>query len=111
MIIVGAHCNAHVNDKQEFIPAIDAVPQELGDISNAVADTGYFSETNIDQCQERDIKPIISTAREKHNSYLDNVLNTNVEQITGNTPVEKMRQTLKSEEGSRIYKKRKQTRI
>ena len=109
MIIVGAHCNAHVNDKQEFIPAIDAVPQELGDISNAVADTGYFSETNINQCQERDIKPIISTAREKHNSYLDNLLNTNIEKITGNTPVEKMRQTLNSEEGSQIYKKRKQT--
>ncbi len=109
MLIVGAYCNAHANDKQEFIPTIDAVPQELGTITNAVADTGYFSETNIDQCQDKDINPIISVAREKHNSYLGNILNPEIEQATQNTPVEKMKHTLKSEQGSQIYKKRKQT--
>lgn len=109
MLIVGAHCNAHVNDKQEFIPAIDAVPEELGQISNAVADTGYFSETNVNQCQQRTIDPIISTAREKHNSFLGTVLNQEDKPTTGNSTVDKMNQILKSEKGSQIYRKRKQT--
>lgn len=109
MVIVGAYCNAHANDKQEFIPTIDTVPKELGEISNAVADTGYFSETNIDQCLGRAIGPIISTAREKHNSFLDTVFNHKDEPTTGRSPVDKMNQILKSEKGSHIYKKRKQT--
>lgn len=108
MLIVGAYCNNHVNDKQEYIPDIDSVPQELGKITNAVADTGYFSEANIDQCEKRNIKPIISTAREKHNSYLANVLAPECEEIKNESPVEKMNQVLKSKEGKRIYKKRKQ---
>lgn len=31
MIIVGAYCNAHGNYKQEFIPTIDTIPNELGE--------------------------------------------------------------------------------
>lgn len=114
MIIVGTQCNAHVNDKQEFIPTIDSVPEELGQIVNAVADTGYFSEANVNQCQQRTINPIISTAREKHNSFLSTVLNraANPDEDkpkTGGSPVEKMNQILKSDKGNQIYKKRKQT--
>ena len=109
MLIVGAYCNNHVNDKQEYIPTIDSVPQRLGKITNAVADTGYFSETNIEQCEKRNIKPIISTAREKHNSYLEEVLSTECEKEEASSPVEKMNQILKSKEGRQLYKKRKQT--
>jgi len=29
MIILGVYSNSHVNDKQEFMPAINAVPEEL----------------------------------------------------------------------------------
>lgn len=48
MIIVGAYSNAHGNDKQEFIPTIESVPAELStEISTAMADTGYFSETTL----------------------------------------------------------------
>lgn len=110
MVIVGAYCNPHANDKQEFISAIESVPKELlGEITNAVADTGYFSENNITDCEKKNINPIISTAREPHNSYLTNYLNQNTDQIPVTSPVEKMSQKLKSVEGKGIYKKRKQT--
>lgn len=110
MVIVGAYSNSHTNDKQEFIPAIESVPVELLDeISTAVADTGYLSENNIVDCEQKNISPIISIAREKHNNFLDNIL-TNVSETTQIiTPVEKMGHKLKSEEGGEIYKKRKQT--
>ena len=111
MIIVGAYSNSHANDKQEFIPAIESVPEELlGEISTAVADTGYFSENNIAGCEHRNISPIISTSREKHNSFLSNILNPDpTDDAPGVCPVEKMFQKLRSEEGKEIYKKRKQT--
>ncbi|MCT4644187.1 MAG: transposase [Carboxylicivirga sp.] len=109
MVIVGAYSNAHVNDKQEFVTAINSVPKELGKISTAVADTGYFSENNITDCEKTGIKPIISTAREKHNTYLEDKLNSDKVINQDDTPVGKMNQTLKSKEGKEIYKKRKQT--
>jgi transposase len=75
MIIVGNYANAHHNDKQEFLPAIDSVPDELKlQITSAVADTGYYSQHNIDECPEY-ITPIIAKSREKHNSYMEEVLN------------------------------------
>src|SRR5665647_964930 len=105
MVIVGAYSNTHVNDKQEFIPTIESVPEGLsGEISAAVADTGYFSENNIADCEQKNISPIICTSREKHNSFLNNHLNpdpTDDEPCV--TPVEKMTQKLKSEEGKEIY--------
>lgn len=110
MVIVGAYSNHHVNDKQEFIPVIESVPKELSsEITNAVADTGYFSEKNITDCEQKNINPIISTAREKHNSYLTSYLSqdTGLSPIT--TPVEKMSRKMKSTECKGIYKKRKQT--
>lgn len=111
MIIVGAYSNSRVNDKQEFIPAIESVPEGLsGEISTAVADTGYFSEKNIADCQQMKIEPIISTSREKHNSFLSQILNpAPTDNVPCVTPVEKMTRKLKSEEGKEIYKKRKQT--
>ena len=80
-----------------------------GEISAAVADTGYFSENNIVECEKMEIEPIISTAREKHNSFLNNYLTQQPEPTQSITQVEKMEQKLKSGEGKEIYKKRKQT--
>ncbi len=107
MLVVGAYCNAHVNDKQEFVPAIEAVPHELGEIENAVADTGYFSEKNITDCEQKGIRALISTARDKHNSFLDKLLNTDKQTAPAETPIEKMQQKLRKHKD--IYKKRKQT--
>lgn len=110
MIIVGAYSNSHGNDKQEFIPTIESIPDDLSkDISTAVADTGYFSERNIAGCKQKNIVPIISTAREKHNSYLVDILTDDPPPHICITPVEKMNKLLMSQEGKATYKKRKQT--
>ena len=75
MLIVGNYANSHHNDKQEFIPTIESVPDELkSDITSAVADTGYYSQQNIENCPES-ITPIIAKSKEKHNSYIEQLLN------------------------------------
>lgn len=110
MIIVGAYSNAHANDKQEFIPAVNSVPEEiLTEVTTAVADNGFYSEENISACEQKNIVPIISTSREKHNSFLNDILSTAYDPVPCVTPAEKMAHKLKSAEGKEIYKRRKQT--
>ena len=75
MLIVGNYANAHHNDKQEFLPTIESVPWELKPhITSAVADTGYYSKQNIEDCPKH-INPIITKCKEKRNSYIEEILN------------------------------------
>lgn len=75
MLVVGNYANPHHNDKQEFLPTIESVPDELKPkITFAVADTGYYSQKNIDDCP-KGITPIIAKSKEKHNNYIEQLLN------------------------------------
>lgn len=109
MLIVGAYSNTHANDKAEFIAAVASVDPEIGEITTAVADGGYFSENNVLTVQGQGIEPLIATAREKHNSFLEAYLKKQVPVAEGLTVMEQMNRQLKSKEGGDIYKKRKQT--
>ncbi|GJM64734.1 hypothetical protein [Persicobacter diffluens] len=63
MIIVGQYCNNHANDKREFLPAIDSVPEALKKgIKVVAADWGYYSDDNIKGCPEG-IKPIVPKSK------------------------------------------------
>jgi len=69
-LIVEHHVTQHPNDKQEIEPALEniaALPEALGEAENLLADTGYFSEANVQRCQEANIKPLIAQKREQHN--------------------------------------------
>jgi hypothetical protein len=91
MLIVGGYSNAHGNDKQEFVAAVASVAQEVGTITAAVADSGYFSEKNVTTVQGAGIEPIIAVSREQHNSYLETVLNQQQEQQPAETVAGKMK--------------------
>ena len=76
MLIVSNYANAHHNDTQEFLPTLASVPAELTPkITSSVADTGYYSQHNIDNCP-KSITPIISKSKEKHNSYIEQLLHS-----------------------------------
>lgn len=63
MIVVGAYSNEHGNDRSEFLPGIASVQTELGAITTAVADTGYFSKNNASKVPDG-IVAVIATSRE-----------------------------------------------
>jgi hypothetical protein len=109
MLIVGCYSNAHGNDKQEFLPSIAAVCSELGPVTHAIADTGYFSENNVLKAIGMGIEPVIAVKRVKHNTFLENHFRTKEEPSEPVSIVDKMRQKLDSKEGATIYKIRKQT--
>ena len=74
-LIVSNYANAHPNDKQEFLPTIASVPDELKpQVTSAVADTGYYSQQNIENCP-KSITPIIAKSKEKDNNYIEQILN------------------------------------
>lgn len=112
MLIVGQHLSQKPNDKQEIDPALEvlkALPKPLGTVDTLLADAGYFSEANVESCQQEQVLPFISTHRDKHNQGLK-------ERFTEPAPlpetadaVEAMRHRSQSQAGRTLYAKRKCT--
>jgi transposase/IS5 family transposase len=72
-LIVSAHVTQQPNDKQELVPTLKnlaALPEKLGTATELIADSGYFSETNVTACEDNKITPYIATDRRQHNQPL-----------------------------------------
>jgi hypothetical protein len=69
-LIVTAHITQQSNDKQELEPTLKnlaALPEELGSATVFLADSGYYSETNVNACENAGITPYIAVDRQSHN--------------------------------------------
>jgi transposase len=109
-LIVEQHVTRHTNDKQEIEPALAAIghlPQALGEAEKLLADTGYFSESNVEKCTKAGLIPFIPEKREKHNAPLMARFREDPEPPPDVTPVQAMRHRLQTREGRAIYAKRK----
>ena len=56
------------NDKRQIEPALEALarlPEALGAPETLLADSGYFSEANVNACAEAEIAPLITPGRER----------------------------------------------
>jgi len=112
MLVVGQHLTQNPNDFLEIEPALEALnklPEELGTVDALLADTGYFSQNNVDHCLGNKILPYISSHRDGHNQSLKErfseppPLPENVDAVT------EMKHRLKTKDGRAIYAKRKCT--
>jgi len=111
-LIVAQHVTQHTHDKQEVEPALEAIaklPKALGETDNLLADTGYFSAANVEQCTQAGIAPLIPQAREKHNLPLTERFREDPEPPQDPTPTQTMRHRLRTREGNALYAKRKST--
>jgi transposase len=96
MLIVTTGTVQACNDKQQVVPALKqlkALPVELGQPVNLVADTGYFSEANVKACGEHSMERFTEPPP--------------LEKDT--TEVERMRHLLLTMAGRALYAKRKCT--
>ncbi len=60
----------HTNDRQEIEPTLEniaALSEALGEAENILADTGYFSEANVERRHDSNVELLIPEKREKHN--------------------------------------------
>ena len=111
-LIVEQHVTQHTNDKQEIEPALDAIddlPAALGEVKKLLADTGYYSEANVEKCIESGIVPFIAEKRQSHNLTLTERFSEDPEAPQNATAVEAMQHRLQTQEGKAVYAKRKAT--
>ncbi len=109
-LILTAHVTQQSNDKQELKPTLELIaklPEELGSVKDLLADTGYFSETNVHACEEQKITPYISAGRDKHNTPLGERNNEPEPLPEDADSVTVMKHRLKTQEGKEKYAKRK----
>jgi hypothetical protein len=118
MLIVGEYVTDHGNDKKELGRIGGSVDEEVYKVETVSADTGYFSEEAVKEVEQRDEEgkaqgPEVYCAVEKqshHRTVKDlEKREEGPEPAAGATVREKMARRLKTEEGKKIYKKRKET--
>ena len=112
LLVVTADVVQAANDKREIEPALAALarlPEALGTPESLLADSGYFSQANVEACADADIAPLIAQAREHHHlSWRDRFAEA-PPAPEDPTPLEAMRHRLVTPEGRALYALRKQT--
>ena len=112
MLIVATHVTQQPNDKQQIEPAIEMLeqlPEQLGQVNEIIADAGYFSQSNVEACENAKINPLIAVGRDKHNRNLEERFSKPEPLAEDADSVTKMKHRLKTPEGKAIYGVRKST--
>jgi transposase len=112
MLVVATDVVQAPNDKQQIAPTLEklgALPDALGDVENLLADTGYFSAANVEDCEKAGVNPVIAMGRQPHHPPLAERFETPPPAPENPTPVEAMAHRLKTPEGRQLYALRKQT--
>ncbi len=112
-LIVTQDVTQHSNDKQEIVPTIQKLkqlPESLGAVDSLLADTGFFSEANVNACDKANITPYIAQKRQTHNAPLPQRYTFEQEKDdTDLSPLDAMTHRLKTKNGKALYAKRKST--
>jgi len=112
LLVVANDVVQATNDKQQIEPMLGklgALPEELGEVETLLADTGYFSEANVQACVAAEVDPLIAMGRQPHYPPLAERLAPVPPPPDNPTPVEAMAHRLKTPEGKKLYALRKQT--
>ena len=112
MLVVENHISQQANDKREVEAAVQvltSLPSELGKVDTMLTDNGYFSKNNVENCQIQGITPLIAMKRDQHNLPLKDRFAEPPPIPEDTDAVAKMRYRLMTQEGRRLYAKRKST--
>jgi len=69
MLVVATYLSQAANDKQRLTPMLDAwgaLPEDLGAVTQLLADAGYFREANVNACTDASIEPLLVAGRDGH---------------------------------------------
>jgi transposase len=109
-LITGHTASNHVNDQQEAIPTVDAIPAAVGKPEAAALDHGYWSPTNVKELQARGIEPYIATGRDSHHqSWQERFAQEPEPPPPEASLIVKMAHKLQTDIGRQIYGLRKST--
>ena len=111
-LIVAAHITQQSNDKQELEPTLKnlaALPKELGTTTELLADSGYYSDNNVNACEGDGITPYVAVDRQSHNQSPWERFNEPPPLPDNADSVTKMKHRLKTTAGKAVYALRKVT--
>jgi len=106
-IIVATNVTQQTNDKQQVQPLVEEIKENTdgGRPKKVSADSGYFSETNIEYLEEQKIDGYIATARQKHSDKVEPAGCGRIPRDA--TRQERMARKLRTKKGRETYSKRK----
>ena len=111
-LLVEGHVSQQPNDKKELEPALQQLrhlPGKLGNPDALVADSGYYSEANVNTCEQHGIQPYIASGRQAHNPPLGQRHREPPPLPDEADAVDRMRHRLQTEQGRALYARRKTT--
>lgn len=112
MLILAAQVTQATNDKEQVAPMIAQIkanPPGLNAPETLLADTGYYSEKNVNACVDAQITPLIAVKRDEHHPNWRVRFEEPAAIVGPVSHVERMRHTLKTKAGRATYALRKQT--
>jgi transposase len=112
LLVVATDVVQAANDKQQVEPMLGqlaALPAGLGQVETLLADTGYFSEANVQACVAAGIDPLLAMGRQPHHPPLAERFTTDPPPPEQPTPLEAMAHRLRTREGKALYALRKHT--
>jgi transposase len=105
-IIVAVEVTQDTNDKQQLAPMLAQVEQNVGSKPQAAsADTGYWSEEQVNDPRVKGIELYVATGRQKHAE--DSRAPSESMPEVATSLQDQMKQKLKSEMGRAVYRMRK----
>ncbi|MBA2660929.1 MAG: IS1182 family transposase [Bradymonadaceae bacterium] len=100
------------NDKQQVEPMLDKLAglgEVLGRAETLLADSGYFSEANVEACAKARIAPLIAPGRERHHRSWKERFAAAPPAPAAPTALQAMAHRLATPEGRQAYALRKHT--
>ena len=107
-IIVATNVTQQANDKQQLEPLVEEIKKNTNEKTpeKLSADSGYFSETNVQYLEDEGIDGFIATGRQKHGDVRQCAERGRIPKDA--TTQERMARKLRIKKGRETYSKRKQ---
>ena len=112
MLVIGAGVTQAPNDKEQITPMLETLasqPQTLAVVEHLIADTGFYSEKNIQACAGAKIEALIAVARDEHHPGWRERHSEPAPLPQNASTAQAMSHRLKTKAGRALYALRKQT--
>jgi hypothetical protein len=112
MLVVAPQVTQAGNDKEQVEPMvamIRSLPEGLNQPETLLADTGFYSENNVEACHTAKIQPLIAVERDQHHPHWRSRFEEAAPLAGPASHVEQMKHALKTKAGRAAYALRKQT--
>ena len=104
-LIVAQAVTQEPNDKQQMVPMLEAIEEQAGQNPEQVlTDSGYCSEKNLEDLEERQVDGYVATERQRHGKQKSCKRGPLPK---GATRVDRMRRKVQTKAGAAIYAARK----